>query len=381
MRNGECTFHLLLQFQTLNAHSTCCCTFHLHIPNAECTFQAVVAHSTFGMHIPLVAHSTFQMLNAHSQPQALPLMAVVPLVHLLWCIFSGASLLMDVVPIGLAGPLEIAAPESGGAKRKRLNELPQTFLVVSLPRPTNAVVHGLFTFDNVGVFGTHASEEEHQQLAALRAAPGEAVVWRISQSSAVELTQALSPDELAKNLCRLLVAKPSPTAVAVLHASVGPDQLQCPARLVRIWRLPQKALAPKPGASTLVTRSTQRRAVGVEPPTAELQRPGRDAEDGATLVKRQKSATLEMACNTHALERGFNRYEFSAQATFLALRLMHRLKSAYVSLEEVVSLGVQLALSPAGAAEVCQAIASGAIQVPKRSTLMKARQKLDTLQM
>ena len=56
-------------------------------------------------------------------------------------------------------------------------------------------------------------------------------------------------------------------------------------------------------------------------------------------------------------------------------------RSAAVALEEVISLGVELALTPQAAAEVTQAIAAGAVKIPSRSTLLGARQKLDILSM
>ena len=52
-----------------------------------------------------------------------------------------------------------------------------------------------------------------------------------------------------------------------------------------------------------------------------------------------------------------------------------------MGLAEVVSLGLQLALEPAAAAEGCQAIADGRIQLPSRAVLIRARAKLDVLNM
>lgn len=56
-------------------------------------------------------------------------------------------------------------------------------------------------------------------------------------------------------------------------------------------------------------------------------------------------------------------------------------RSGWSSLDEVVSLGIQLALTPAAAAEVCQGIAARQIRLPGRSVLMRARNKIDILMM
>jgi hypothetical protein len=56
-------------------------------------------------------------------------------------------------------------------------------------------------------------------------------------------------------------------------------------------------------------------------------------------------------------------------------------RSAAIALEEIVTLGVQMVLAPAAAAEVVQGIASGSIRLPSRSVILRARQKLDILQM
>ena len=119
---------------------------------------------------------------------------------------------MDLVPLGLGGPLLALTQPSGGAKRKRQNALPQTFLVVSVPSSAGdeVVTHGLFTFSEVGAYGRNASEHERAQLEALKLDPADAVVWKITRASAVKLDKPLDPKVHCSNLGRLLVARLTP---------------------------------------------------------------------------------------------------------------------------------------------------------------------------
>jgi hypothetical protein len=236
---------------------------------------------------------------------------------------------MDLVPLGLAGPLVAPTQPSGGAKRKRQNALPQTFLVVSVPSAAGGevVTHGLYTLSEVGAYSRNASDHERAQLEALKLDPACAVVWKIARASTVKLDRPLDPSVHCPNLGRLLVAKLTPRGRSDILANIEPDKLDCPASKIRCWRLHRHALAPSPGMGTLVSSSTQCRAVGIEKPEQELPEVQALALPAPAPPPGRQGSQLELACNTSSLARGFCEVQFRPHVIFLAVKLMAKMRT------------------------------------------------------
>jgi hypothetical protein len=247
-----------------------------------------------------------------------------------------------VVPVGLAPPLVLGAPVSGGTKRKRGASLPQTFLFVS-SGGDRIQVHGLFTLDAVGVFGRGASLAEQAQLAAMRLDPSAAVIWRVSTATALTPSQPLLAEHCI-NLRRLNVAKLSAAGVAWLFNQVGPGHLPCHVSRVRCWRVPARALEPTVGMETVVTPATFCRSCGVDAPIAETLQESQPEEQGAVVVAdagaaanhaalsdagaaANLAARSQWAANTAPMRRGWNEYQFTCASVFLGLRMMHKLRT------------------------------------------------------
>ena len=249
-------------------------------------------------------------------------MAVPILLALLANLVLHGRRTMDLVPLGLGGPLLALTQPSGGAKRKRQNALPQTFLVVSVPVPSSAggevVTHWLFIFSEVGVYGRSASEHERAQLEALKLVPADAVVWKIARASAVKLDKPLDPKVHCPNLGRLPVARLTPQGSSHIAANTEVEQVS----KIRRWRLHRLALAPSPGMGSLVSSSTHCRAAGVQKPEQELAKV--QALPAPAPLSRQGSQ-LELACNTSSLARGFCEVQFRPHVIFLAVKLMAKL--------------------------------------------------------